>query len=158
MIDSSTPARPPMQTCEQGLLHDLFATDRRSSDVRLEQSVDTDLTMTALQSALRGLAQRQRVTADNVANIETPNFTASQVDFESTLRAAIQQAAVTGKPSVAAVTPTDAPTTDPARQDGNNVNLDSETVTDLDTQLRYQLMLRAVGDQFSLLRDSMRSV
>ena len=120
--------------------------------------MDTDLTVTALQSALRGLAQRQRVTADNIANIETPNFTANQVDFESSLRAAIEQAAVTGRPGAAAVTPIDTPTADPARQDGNNVNLDSETVNDLQTGLRYQLMLRAVGDQFSLLRDSLRSV
>jgi flagellar basal body rod protein FlgB len=31
-----------------------------------------DVTMTALHTALRGLSTRQRVIADNVANIQTP--------------------------------------------------------------------------------------
>ena len=33
-----------------------------------------DLTTTALHSALDGLSQRQRTTADNISNIETPGF------------------------------------------------------------------------------------
>ena len=44
-----------------------------------------DVTMTALHSALRGLSTRQRVIADNVANIQTPGFRAGRVDFESAL-------------------------------------------------------------------------
>ena len=33
-----------------------------------------NVTTTSLTSALDNLALRQRVTADNIANIETPNF------------------------------------------------------------------------------------
>src|SRR5205085_10724307 len=42
-----------------------------------------DRTMTALHSALTGLSERQRVTADNIANINTPGFLAGRTDFES---------------------------------------------------------------------------
>ena len=45
-----------------------------------------DATMSALHAALSGLAQRQRVTADNIANINTPGFLAGKVDFESSLK------------------------------------------------------------------------
>jgi flagellar basal-body rod protein FlgB len=39
---------------------------------------------------------------------------------------------------------------------GNNVDLDAETVSGVDTQLRYELALRAVGDRYSLLRTAIR--
>ena len=50
-----------------------------------------DLALGALHGALRGLSARQRVMADNVANVETPKFLASQVDFEDSLREAISR-------------------------------------------------------------------
>jgi hypothetical protein len=34
----------------------------------------SDATMSTLHAALSGLAQRQRVTADNIANVQTPGF------------------------------------------------------------------------------------
>ncbi|MCW2531724.1 MAG: flagellar basal-body rod protein FlgB, partial [Blastococcus sp.] len=49
-----------------------------------------DATSTTLHAALSGLAQRQRVTADNIANIQTPGFLAGRVDFESSLRGALR--------------------------------------------------------------------
>jgi flagellar basal-body rod protein FlgB len=47
--------------------------------------VITDATMTTLHAALTGLQQRQRITADNIANIQTPGFLAGRSDFESAL-------------------------------------------------------------------------
>lgn len=110
-----------------------------------------DVTSVALQSALRGLALRQRVGADNIANIQTPGFLAGRVDFESALR----QALATG--GSADVTPTVARSLEPTRLDGNNVNLDAETLSGIDSNLRFQLVLRAVDDRFGLLRTAMRS-
>ena len=49
----------------------------------------TDAVGSALRSALDGLAYRQRVSANNVANVDTPGFTASTVDFEDSLRGAL---------------------------------------------------------------------
>lgn len=110
-----------------------------------------DVTSVALHSALRGLALRQRTIADNIANIETPGFKAGRAQFEEALKSAL----VDGRsPDVEASIAT---SLQPARLNGNNVNLDHETLSDLDTGLRYQLALRAVDAKFNLLRASMRN-
>ena len=108
-----------------------------------------DVTMDTIYQALHGLAARQRAIADNVANINTPGFQATKVDFESNLRQAIGN----GDPMAASVDPTTS--TDPSRQDGNNVNLDTETLSMTDTNLKYQTMIEAMNTKFRLLRDAM---
>lgn len=104
-----------------------------------------DVTSVTLNTALSALAERQRISANNLANIETPNFTASQVSFESSLRDAI----AAGDPAQASVSV--APTTDPAGVNGNNVNLDTETVTDEKTALQYSLLSGAMSAKFGLI-------
>jgi flagellar basal-body rod protein FlgB len=44
---------------------------------------------------------------------------------------------------------------EPTRVNGNNVNLDHETLTHIDTNLRYQLMLRVIDGKISTLRTAM---
>ena len=73
----------------------------------------------ALQSALDGLAARQRATADNIANINTPHYLAARVDFEGALRSAVN-----GGTGVARAT--EGRSTDPTREDGNNVDLETK--------------------------------
>ena len=48
-----------------------------------------DSTGSVIYAALNGLAARQRVIANNVANVETPGFIAGRVSFEDSLREAI---------------------------------------------------------------------
>ena len=107
-----------------------------------------DVTSVALHTALNGLSLRQRVTANNIANIETPNFQAGKVSFESALNEALANG-----DSPADVTPTVGASLEPTREDGNNVNLDEETISSYDTQLRYETSLRALDNKFSLLKD-----
>ncbi len=112
----------------------------------------TDATSSALHAALSGLAQRQRVTADNIANVNTPGFLAGRTDFESALSGALsdgQKPAVSGGTVVRSLEPTNT--------NGNNVNLDSETVIATETGLRYQLALNALDGKYSLLRTSLRT-
>jgi flagellar basal-body rod protein FlgB len=111
-----------------------------------------DSTMTALHSALTGLAERQRVTADNIANINTPGFLAGRTDFES----ALQSELADGQ------TPTVSPGTvsrslEPTNTNGNNVNLDEETVLATETGLRYQLALNALDSKYGLLRTALKT-
>jgi flagellar basal-body rod protein FlgB len=110
-----------------------------------------DITSVTVKTALTGLAMRQRVTADNIANIETPGFLAGRVSFENSLRSAVDN----GAP--AATTISNDRSLEPTRVNGNNVNLDHETLTHLDTNMRYQLMLRAVDTKISLLRTAIGS-
>ena len=110
----------------------------------------SDHTLQVLHSALSGLAQRQRVTADNIANIETPHFLAGRVDFESALRSAIETR------EAPAADPVVARSLQPTRLNGNNVNLDQETLSLIDTGLRYQLLTQAVTGKFQMLRTAMQ--
>jgi flagellar basal-body rod protein FlgB len=112
----------------------------------------SDATSTALHAALSGLAQRQRVTADNIANIQTPGFLAGVVDFESSLRGAISSGetpSLNGGNFARSLQPTNT--------NGNNVNLDQETVTATETGLRYQLALNALDGKYNVLRSALRT-
>ena len=109
-----------------------------------------DTTAVTLHGALTGLAKRQRVIADNIANINTPGFLAGRVEFEDALATAVQA----GQPRDASITT--ARSLEPTREDGNNVNLDHEVLSNIDTGLRYQTMLRATDDKFGLLRTAIR--
>jgi flagellar basal-body rod protein FlgB len=108
------------------------------------------VSMVALHSALDGLAARQRAIADNVANLQTPGYHAKRVAFED----ALSQAVADGS---GAVTPTVARSLEPTREDGNNVNLDTETLSNVDTNLRYQLATQAMSTEFSQIRAAMRT-
>ena len=109
-----------------------------------------DPTMLAISGALNGLSARQRTIADNVANINTPGFLAGRVDFESALRDAVKNGTPVAGPTIAR-------SLEPTREDGNNVNLEAETLSNIDTGMRYSLMLRAADHHFGILRASMRT-
>ncbi len=108
------------------------------------------VTMNALSSALDGLAARQRAIANNVANINTPGYRAERGSFEDALAASVEKGS-----GVAA--PTMARSAEPARQDGSNVNLDTETISNVDTVLRYQFATQAVTEPVVSLRAAMRT-
>jgi flagellar basal-body rod protein FlgB len=106
-----------------------------------------DTTMRALSQALTGLSLRQRTIADNIANIDTPRFLAGKVDFETSL---LQVLGDGGDPTAAVVsTPR---SLEPTGENGNNVNLDEETLAGAQTGLTYQLGVQAMTDHFQRLR------
>ncbi|MEO6503724.1 MAG: flagellar basal body protein [Jatrophihabitantaceae bacterium] len=104
-----------------------------------------DVASVTLSTALSALAARQRVSANNIANIETPDFRAGQVSFEENLRRAVSD----GEPAQAAVTIT--PSDAPAGINGNNVSLDTETLIDQKTALQYRLLSGAMSSKFELI-------
>ncbi|MFA6574097.1 MAG: flagellar basal body protein [Nocardioides sp.] len=108
----------------------------------------SDAVSSVLSAALDGLSMRQRVIADNIANIDTPGFRATSVDFESSLRAAISS----GDPGQLGVATLATDT--PVGPNGNNVDLRKETVAAMQSQFQYQMMTRAVSDRFDILRIS----
>ena len=110
-----------------------------------------DLASVALQTAIADLGQRQRVTANNIANVETPNFTASSLSFESSLASAVNS----GDPAAAQVSVD--PTTDPAGINGNNVNLDTEFVTATKTSLQEQLLTQALTSHYAELSTALKA-
>jgi len=111
-----------------------------------------DVTSSALHAAMSGLAQRQRTTADNIANVNTPGFLAGRVEFESRLAGALRSGET---PTVSGGTVQRS--LEPVNTNGNNVNLDSETVIATETGLRYQLALNALGGKYTVLRTALQT-
>src|SRR5438094_10417912 len=83
-----------------------------------------------LQAALSGLAARQRAIANNVANVDTPNFKATEVRFEDALKSALSRnkpgASVNQSALNSAASKMTTVDTTSTRADGNNVDIDRE--------------------------------
>src|SRR5262249_12416286 len=127
---------------------------RRRTRCPSEASV-LDLVGDVLWRALDGLSLRQKYIAADTANIETPGYQAHRVDFESDVLAAVNNAGAAGS-GLSPTAPSVQPSLEPTRTDGNNVNLDEETLQSIDTGLRYQLVTQAVNGKLALLRDAIR--
>ena len=111
----------------------------------------SDAVSQVLASALDGVTQRQQVIADNIANADTPGFRASSVDFESQLKAAINDGEfASGEPVDPGVVET--PTDTPVGANGNNVDLRKETLAAMQSQYQYQILTRAVSERFNLVK------
>jgi len=130
---------------EQGRFADASQDGRKAEGPAL-----LDLTMQAIQASLDGLAARQRITAANLANSETPGYTAQTISFEDSLASAIS-AEQPGGTEV-----TTGYTSDPQNLSGNNVSVDEETLNAVDTGLRYQLATQSMNAKFKLLSSSIR--
>lgn len=106
----------------------------------------SDTTTRALGMALDGLDRRQQAIASNIANLETPGYLAREVEFESSLRAALDAGApetmtISVERSLAAT-----------RLNGNNVNVDVEIVNSTETELRQKLVIEGLNAKYQLLR------
>jgi len=105
----------------------------------------------SLKVAVAGLSARQSAIASNIANIETPGYQARKVKFEEALSSAVKHG-----DSPSSVTPSVQSSLEPSRLNGSNVNLDEETLSHIDTTMRYQLTLRALDSKYSSLRDAIK--
>src|SRR4051812_30223260 len=110
-----------------------------------------------IRAAMSGLAARQRVIANNVANVDTPNFKASEVRFEDALKTALDRAkpnrpASQNALNVAAsqASLTDATTT---RGDGNNVDIDREMQMLGESNLTYSALTQVMSSRLGILRN-----
>jgi flagellar basal-body rod protein FlgB len=108
------------------------------------------VTSAALTSALDGLALRQRTIANNIANVNTPNYHAKRVLFEDALAKSVQD----GDGHVTADVQR---SLEPTQLNGNNVNLDTETLSNIDTVLRYQFASQAENSLLTSIRSAIRT-
>jgi flagellar basal-body rod protein FlgB len=108
-----------------------------------------------IRAAMSGLSSRQRTIANNVANVDTPNFKASEVRFEDALKSAMtrQQGNPASQPalnSLASRTSLEDGTT--TRADGNNVDIDREMELLGETQLNYSALTQVMSTRLGILR------
>ena len=115
-----------------------------------------------IQVALRGLSTRQRVIADNVANVDTPGFKASHVEFEAALKRAQGGAAPMrllgyrgdgqGPADAGSLEPTVTTDLSACREDGNNVDVDQQMLELADTNITYNALANLTTARFGILR------
>lgn len=101
-----------------------------------------------LQYAVDGLSQQQQAIANNLANQATPGFTASDVDFQSSLKQVLSSD--TGGTATVAVS------ADPAaaNSDGNNVSTSGQLVDAEQNTMQYQATVELLNAQFRLVQGS----
>src|ERR1041385_8541920 len=102
-----------------------------------------------ISAAMSGLAARQRAIANNVANVDTPNFKATEVRFEDALKSALSrnQSGAGANPSArnAAAARTSIVDTPSTRADGNNVDIDREMEMLGEANLNYSALTQVMS-------------
>ena len=99
-----------------------------------------------LQFAIDGVTAQQNAVANNIANSATPNYTATEVSFESSLQHALDL------PGPGTATMTTAPSSATPATNGNNVRLSDELVAAQADTLHYQTISESLNAQFRLIQ------
>jgi len=102
--------------------------------------------MQLLQGYLKVMTDRQQVVASNIANVDTPGYHTKDVNFQ----AALQQVMDKGNGVQIESTVNEVPGL-PERPDGNNVNVDRESLLLGQTQLQYQMGVQLIKAEFHRL-------
>lgn len=124
------------------------------------RDVLTDITAAALERGMSGLHARQSAVADNIANIETPDYKAKRVLFEDNLSSAIaaERSATTSNAQVRGLVEAVEPRTEEReeswRRDGNSVNIETEMVEAAKTSAHYKMLARLLAKKFRMLRSA----
>jgi flagellar basal-body rod protein FlgB len=135
----------------------------------MPEPIFNDRRLRALAMGLDGLAVRQRTIANNIANVDTPNYKAQKVNFEAQLQRTLAGGSrrglemkttqlnhlgakeVSGSPSI---TVDSRPNT--LRNDGNNVDIDLEMTDLAETAMRYQALAQLTAAKLTALKTLIR--
>ncbi len=121
-----------------------------------------DAALAVLEKAMDGTWQKQRAIANNIANFETPKYKAIHVSFEASLKKEVDRLSgnivsqaqydqILGDIKDSKIKVYSDPSTS-EREDGNNVNLDTENIEMAKTQLQYEFLTRSMTDLISRMR------
>ena len=105
----------------------------------------------SLQGYLKVVSDRQQLVTENMANVDTPGYRTKDLNFQSELRNAMGDGA--GSHLEQAVQEVSGL---PERPDGNNVNIDRESMMLSQTQLQYQLGVQLVKSQLHTLYSAIK--
>ena len=119
------------------------------------------------ETSLALRAQRQQVLASNIANADTPNYKARDIDFNAALKGALSRGSVVPSPALARTSPvhlagsnTNATTSGAqllhrtngqGNVDGNTVDMDAERNQFTDNAVRYEAELNMISTQIKHL-------
>jgi flagellar basal-body rod protein FlgB len=102
--------------------------------------------MQLLQGYLKVTSDRQQMIASNVANADTPGYHTKDINFQS----AMQRVSDEGNDMQLMPASSEVEGL-PERPDGNNVNIDRESLLMGETQLQYQMGVQLIKSEFHRL-------
>lgn len=116
-----------------------------------------------LDKAADASYMRNEVLANNIANVDTPGYKRSDVDFQSVLAAELGRTKYTPLDrkiknvdlSRLVVSPYKDHENFSYRLDDNNVDIDIENVELAANQITYQGLIQSMGEEFSRLKTAM---
>ena len=114
-----------------------------------------DKTFVASTKALDAASLRQQVIASNLANVNTPGYKCQKVQFEDALSRALSQPGSSAVSSLQPQVTTTNATSE--RQDGNNVDMESEMVDLASNQLKFEVLSQSIGTYLSELRSVIKT-
>jgi flagellar basal-body rod protein FlgB len=104
-----------------------------------------------LQGYLKVTTDRQQLIASNMANIDTPGYHTKEINFQAALQNAMSDGSqLTSSPASVDVQGL------PERPDGNNVNIDRESMVMAQTQLQYQMGVQLIKSEFHRLLSAIK--
>lgn len=108
-------------------------------------------TADALTRYLSLTTQQMKLTAANMANVDTPGYKTVGIDFQGEFSKALDSHATAREGTAAEVGDLI------ARPDGNNVSADREAMTMAATQLQFRTGVQLLRNQFSTMMDAIKS-
>ncbi|MEI6519089.1 MAG: flagellar basal body rod protein FlgB [bacterium] len=114
--------------------------------------------MASLEKVLDGTVSRNRVVADNIANVETPGYTRKEVSFEDQLNNIMNQTNGISDDMIADirnVTPSvNNDENAPRRENGNNVNIEHEVVELAKNSMQFETAAQLLTMEFRGVRSA----
>ncbi len=114
--------------------------------------------MASLEKVLDGTVSRNRVLADNIANIETPGYTRKEVSFEDQLNNVMSQTDGMSDDKISDirnVTPSVKNDENaPRRENGNNVNIEHEVVELAKNSMQFETAAQLLTMEFRGVRSA----
>jgi flagellar basal-body rod protein FlgB len=102
-----------------------------------------DSMLQLLQGYMQVASERQQMIASNMANVDTPGYQTEDINFHQAMQNVMDQSgAMHLEPAVEEVQGL------PERPDGNNVNIDRESMLMSETQLQYQMGVQLIKSEF----------
>lgn len=95
-----------------------------------------------------------KLTAQNMANIDTPGYRAMDFDFEREMRSALSATLPTTGSSPPQIRPESGVI---ARPDGNNVSMDRESLNMAEAQLRFRTGVSLLHLQYQIVMDAIHA-
>jgi flagellar basal-body rod protein FlgB len=110
------------------------------------RNMATTPTLQLLQGYLKVTSDRQQTVAANMANVDTPGYHTKDINFQSAMQHVMNEGNDVRLGNVSSEVEGL-----PERPDGNNVNIDRESMLMAQTQLQYQMGVQLIKAEFHRL-------